>query len=258
MIKSIFVKSASSSNEVEARFWRDIEVKIRVFCEDDSQIEITFFTLENDLNALVRGYLADFGDLNFIESKQKNIICVKIPLSKSMILARLERQKDIIQSCEQIILNDKKIMQDSVIMPFNSSRATIKREILKANCEFFQGESSESGDSIYKARIILSHSESSAFDTNPKNAIYKAIGKIFNCATTRIGTQSLLDAIIFLNFRIDLECLKILLLQKCTFIVCAGIPSFSIVRFAQKFGITLIAFENNDFLILTHTLRFKA
>ena len=339
MIKRIFVTSALRENEVEARFFNDKEWKIVLKCGDfgesnvdfgesredfgessgesngdssdsstDSQITITFFALQNDIDCLVSGYLRTF--LGFDFSKhfkcENNHIFVDSPLSKDEILSRL-RQKDIIQSCEQISLNDKKIMRDSVIMPFNGSRAIITREILEANRDFFSdlGESSDlpiarhceslrskANQSInkanfpHKARIILNlksresnKSNAESFDTNPKNAIYKAIGKAFTCATNsaqiatksplkesaqinansaRITTQSLLDGIIFLNFHPDIESLKILILQKCTFIVCYGIPAFSVVRFAQKFGITLIAFANNDFLILTHALRFKA
>ena len=244
----------------------------------DSQITITFFALENDIDCLARGYLATFLGFDFANlRRENNHIFVDSPLRKNEILTRLS-QKDIIQSCEQISLNDKKIMRDSVIMPFNGSRATITSEILEANKDFFQnGELGESSEFPYKARIILSpkspESTAESFDTNPKNAIYKAIGRAFDCATNseRIATESslresqrdrsnpsLLDCVIFLNFRTDIECLKILLLQKCTFIVCAGIPTFSVVRFAQKFGITLMAFTNNDFLILTHALRFQA
>lgn len=310
MIKHIFVKSALQNNEVEARFLNDKEWKIVLKCGDlgessgdssdsgaDSQITITFFALENDIDCLVSGYLQTFLGFDFANFKRENNhIFVDSPLCKDEIFSRIS-QKDIIQSCEQISLSDKKIMRDSVIMPFNGSRATITREILKANKDFFQNgespltrhceslrskakQSKNPIDFPYKARIILNleslESYTESFDTNPKNAIYKAIGKAFDCATNseKIATESslrgsdsdrsnpnntsLLDAIIFLNFRPDLESLKILLLQKCTFIVCAGIPTFSVVRFAQKFGITLIAFTNNDFLILTHALRFKS
>ena len=315
MIKRVFVKSVSRNDEAEARFLDDKEWKIVVKCESraesceslgesrgdsgdsgadsgesstDSQITITFFALENDIDCLARGYLATFLGFDFANLKRENNhIFVDSHLNKDEILTRLS-QKDIIQSCEQISLNDKKIMRDSVIMPFNGSRAKITREILEANKDFFAPtrhceealatkQSINQADFPYKARIILSpespESTAESFDTNPKNAIYKAIGKAFDCATKskRIATESslresqrdrsnpsLLDCTIFLNFRTDIECLKILLLQKCTFIVCAGIPSFSVVRFAQKFGITLIAFTNNDFQILTHALRFQA
>lgn len=322
MIKRVFVKSVSRNDEVEARFLDDKEWKIVVKCGDldessessgesreslgesrgdssdssadsgesgtDSQITITFFALENDIDCLARGYLATFLGFDFANLKRENNhIFVDSHLNKDEILTRLS-QKDIIQSCEQISLNDKKIMRDSVIMPFNGSRARITSEILEANCDFFAPtrhceslrskakQSINQADFPYKARILFGKSNESnaeSFDINPKNAIYKAIGRAFDCATNskRIATESslresqhdrsnpsLLDCVIFLNFRTDIECLKILLLQKCTFIVCAGIPTFSVVRFAQKFGITLMAFTNNDFQILTHALRFQA
>ncbi len=331
IIKRVFVKSAMCEDEAEARFLDDKEWKIVVKCESggessksngessesrgdsrgdsgdsgesmgesstESQITITFFALENDIDCLAHGYLATFLGFDFSGDfrRENNHIFVDSPLSKDEILTRLS-QKDIIQSCEQISLNDKKIMRDSVIMPFNGSRAKITREILEANRDFFQngelGESSEffaptrhckslrskakqstnQTDFPYKVRILFGKSyetNAESFDTNPKNAIYKAIGKAFDCATesslrgsdsdrSNPNNPNLLDCVIFLNFRTDIECLKILLLQKCTFIVCAGIPSFSVVRFAQKFGITLMAFTNNDFLILTHALRFES
>ncbi len=284
----------------------------------DSQITITFFALENDIDDLARGYLATFLEFNFTNlRRENNSIFVDSHLSKDEILLRLS-QKDIIQSCEQISLSDKKMTHDSLIMPFNGSRAKITREILEANrgfftptrhCESLRSKAKQSTNQInfpHKARILLGESHESnaeSFDTNPKNAIYKAIGKAFDYRangkqiTTKSSLQgsqknadfstsslrelqrdrsnpSLLDAIIFLNFRTDIECLKILLLQKCTFIVCDGIPSFSVVRFAQKFGITLMAFipskngdlsqnsdsqkDSHDFLILTHALRFES
>ena len=396
MNKRVFVKSSSLDSEICAEFWNDKEWKIIIKCginanlhflasgndknspslalgwrrewvkssnesresNATSQIQITFFSLENDIDCLVCGYLATFLGLdsrvNLANLKcENNIFFVDSPLQKSEILSRLA-QKDIIQSCEQIELSDKKISRDSVIMPFNGSRANISREILEANRGFFlESENSPSlaintppqtpparGGAFsvspspasgntknspslaegargwvnsaifpYKARILPSESikscESSeinksnesyaqSFDTNPKNAIYKAIGKALGLslptesslrdfATQNRGNpNNLLDSIIFLNFRLDIETLKILILQKCTFIVCAEKPAFSVIRFAQKFGITLIAFvknradlaqnanfnqstdssqsisQNGDFLILTHQMRFKA
>lgn len=288
--KKIRVKSILQNDEIETHFLNDMEWKIIINCGDwnesnenlsdlsanfdklktDSQIIITFFALENDIDYLVKGYLETFlGFDSFVSANikhKKNHIFVNSPLQKDDILKHLA-QKDIIQSCEQISLNEKKVMRDSVIMPFNGSRATIKRETLETNRDFFKNlDSRKSSDFPYKARIIFGESLETnvscaeSFDTNPKNTIYKTIGKIFdfNRKHKQITTQSLLDSIIFLNFRIEIECLKILLLQKCTFIVCNEIPVFSVVKFAQKFGITLIVFTDNNFLILTHQIRFQA
>lgn len=307
MNKCVFVKSvgldSAQCGKVEVAFFDDKEWKIIVNCEKtssgslskakttkqstsnaDSQITITFFALENDIDSLVCGYFGTFLGLDFYANlkRENNAIFIDTTFSKDEILSRLA-QKDIIQSCEQITMSDKKINSNSIIMPFNSSRTKISREILEANYDFFATSNIESGK--FLARIVCGESSANAvesFDTNPKNAIYKAIGKALDLslqgkslsnqstqnpslrdlATPNRGNASnLLDATIFLNFRLEIECLKILILQKCTFIVCAGIPSFSVVRFAQKFGITLIAFAKNhadsgEFFILTHQMRF--
>lgn len=259
LTKIISTKRASAESRldsaVDSAFFNDIEVKIILRCAESSEITITFFALENDLEALVRGYLSVF-DLKADLVRENNIFYANLPLSKEAILTRLS-QKDFIQSCEQISLSDKKILRDSVIMPFNGSRAKITNDFLEANRAFFAESCVDSADldSAFYARIITQDAESSftqSFDTNPKNAIYKTIGKALK------KSNSLLDSAIFLNFCIDIECLKILLLQKCTFIITRGKPTFSVVKFAQKFGATLIAFTNNDFLILTHNLRFKS
>lgn len=293
MNKCVFVKSvgldSAQCGKVEVAFFDDKEWKIIVNCEKnsslqgslskakttkqstsnaDSQITITFFALENDIDYLVCGYLVTFLGLDSYANlkRENNAIFIDTTLSKDEILSCLA-QKDIIQSCEQITMSDKKINSDLIIMPFNGSRAKISREILEANYDFFATSNIESGK--FLARIVCGESSANAiesFDTNPKNAIYKAIGKALDLSlqdlakANRGNPSNLLDATIFLNFRLEIECLKILILQKCTFIVCAGIPSFSVVRFAQKFGITLIAFTKNhadsgEFLVLTHQMR---
>ena len=293
MNKCVFVKSvgldSAQCGKVEVAFFDDKEWKIIVNCEKtssgslskakttkqstsnaDSQITITFFALENDIDSLVCGYLVTFLGLDFYANlkRENNAIFIDTPLSKDEILSRLA-QKDIIQSCEQITMSDKKINRDLIIMPFNGSRAKISREILEANYDFFATSNIESGK--FLARIVCGESSANAiesFDTNPKNAIYKAIGKALDLSlrdlakANRGNANNLLDATIFLNFRLEIECLKILILQKCTFIVCAEKPAFSTIRFAQKFGITLIAFTKNhenseEFLVLTHQMRFQ-
>lgn len=292
MNKCVFVKSvgldSAQCGKVEVAFFDDKEWKIIVNCEKnssgslseekttkqstsnaDSQITITFFALENDIDCLVCGYFGTFLGLDSYANlkRENNAIFIDTPLSKDEILSRLA-QKDIIQSCEQITMSDKKINSDSIIMPFNGSRAKISREILEANYDFFATSNIESGK--FLVRIVRGESSANAFesfDTNPKNAIYKAIGKALDLSlrdlakANRGNASNLLDATIFLNFRLEIECLKILILQKCTFIVCTEKPAFSTIRFAQKFGITLIAFTKNhanseEFLVLTHQMRF--
>ena len=283
LFKTISVKSPSGAqNCADSAFLNDIEVRVVLRGAESSEIIITFFALENDLEALVRGYLSVF-NLKADLVRENNIFYADLPLSKEAILAHLS-QKDFIQSCEQISLNDKKIMRDSVIIPFNGSRAKITNEFLEANRAFFaesivyhsersaktivyHSERSEESqkiidsakcvdsadlDSAFCARIFTNPAESSfaqSFDTNPKNTIYKTIGKALQ------KSDNLLDSAIFLNFCIDIECLKILLLQKCTFIICKKLPPFSVVKFAQKFGTTLVCFHKNRFFAVTHQMR---
>ncbi len=295
MNKCVFVKSvgldSAQCGKVEVAFFDDKEWKIIVNCEKtsslqgslskakttkqstsnaDSQITITFFALENDIDCLVCGYLVTFLGLDFYANlkRENNAIFIDTTLSKDEILSRLA-QKDIIQSCEQITMSDKKINSDLIIMPFNGSRVKISRETLEANYDFFATSNIESGK--FLARIVCGESSACPIEscgTNPKNAIYKAIGKALDLSlqdlakANRGNASNLLDATIFLNFRLEIECLKILILQKCTFIVCAEKPAFSTIRFAQKFGITLIAFTKNhanseEFLVLTHQMRFQ-
>lgn len=268
LFKTISVKSLNGAQNcvdsaVDSAFLNDIEVKVILRGAESSEITITFFALENDLEALVQGFLSVF-DLKADLVRENNIFYANLPLSKEAILARLA-QKDFIQSCEQISLNDKKIMRDSIIMPFNGSRAKITNKFLEANRAFFSQscvdssflDSAECVDSAFCARIVTNPAESSAnfaihsFDTNPKNAIYKALGKALQ------KSDNLLDSAIFLNFCIDIECLKILLLQKFTFIICKNLPPFSVVKFAQKFGATLVCFYRDDFFTITHQMRLS-
>lgn len=308
LVKNILIKSSDSANSVESSFFNDIELVIIIESTADSKdepLKVVFFTLKNDIKELVRGYFGIFFDFKFkgIDERQ---ITIQTTLTSDEILAKLS-QKDIIKSCEQIILNDAKISDTAITMPFNDSRAKISSAFLRENSDFFcdelwgkscdssdflrgnLGESSDflQGDSsdffrsdsanetmsdsakdsailkecgvLYRVKIPSHKVES--FDTNPQNAIYKAIGKAWNRSEKSKDLSkmhfNLLDSTILLNFRLEMESLKILLLYKCTFVICSKKPSFSVIKNAQKFGMTLIAFDNDRFLILTHTARFS-
>lgn len=307
LVKNILIKSSDSANSVESSFFNDIELIIIIESTADSKdepLKVVFFTLKNDIKELVRGYFGIFFDFKF-QSINERQITIQTTLTSDEILAKLS-QKDIIKSCEQIILNDAKISDTAITMPFNDSRAKISSAFLRENSDFFcdelwgesgdssdilrgncsdggnflQGDSSDianefRGDStndnisdsailkecgvLYRAKI-LSHKVES-FDTNPQNAIYKAIGKAWNRSEKSKDLSkrhfNLLDSTILLNFRLEMESLKILLLYKCTFVICSKKPSFSVIKNAQKFGMTLITFDNDRFLILTHTARFS-
>lgn len=289
LVKNILIKSSDSANSVESSFFNDIELIIIIESTADSKdepLKVVFFTLKNDIKELVRGYFGIFFDFKFkgIDERQ---ITIQTTLTSDEILAKLS-QKDIIKSCEQIILNDAKISDTAITMPFNDSRAKISSAFLRENsdffCDDFRGKSCDSsdffrGDSanetmsdsakdsaifrecgvLYRVKIPSHKVES--FDTNPQNAIYKAIGKAWNRSEKSKDLSkmhfNLLDSTILLNFRLEMESLKILLLYKCTFVICSKKPSFSVIKNAQKFGMTLIAFDNDRFLILTHTARFS-
>lgn len=303
LVKNILIKSSDSTNSVESSFFNDIELVIIIESTADSKdkpLKVVFFTLQNDIKELVRGYFGIFFAFNF-KSIDERRITIQTTLTSDEILAKLS-QKDFIKSCEQIILNDAKFNDTAIILPFNDSRAKISSAFLRENSDFFcddlRGESGDSsdflqgsksddflrgnssdfinefrGDSISDSAIfrecgvlyrvkIPSHKVES-FDTNPQNAIYKAIGKAWNHSETNNNADSsethfnLLDSAILLNFRLGMESLKILLLYKCTFVICSKKPSFSVIKNAQKFGMTLIAFDNDRFLILTHIARFS-
>lgn len=269
MTKNILIKSSNLAKSVESSFFNDIELKVIIENSVDSGvIEMIFWTLDFHLKELVRGYFGVFFDFCFTHI-EKHKITIQTSLSKDEIIARIS-QKEFIKSCEQIIISDKKISKDSITLPFNDSKTKISQEILQKNISFFTESThldsaileimgvkdsaifSESGF-LYKAKILLKDNNAiQSLDTNPKNAIYKAIGKAFE----KMQDNYLLDSAILLNFRLNMECLKILLLYKCTFIICNGKPTFSVIKNAQKFGVTIIAFDKNDFLILTHTMRF--
>ncbi len=305
LVKNILIKSSDSTNSVKSSFFNDIELVIIIENTADSNpLKVVFFTLQNDIKELVRGYFGIFFDFKF-KSINERQITIQTTLTSDEILAKLS-QKDFIKSCEQIILNDAKFNDTAITLPFNDSRAKISSAFLRENSDFFcddlwgesgdssnflrgdksgdflRGDSSDfvnefSGDSIsdsakdsaifrecgvlYRAKIPSHKVES--FDTNPQNAIYKAIGKAWNHSEANNNADSskthfnLLDSAILLNFRLEMESLKILLLYKCTFVICSQKPSFSVIKNAQKFGMTLIAFDNDRFLILTHTARFS-
>ncbi|RDU62463.1 formate dehydrogenase accessory sulfurtransferase FdhD [Helicobacter sp. MIT 14-3879] len=243
MKKKIYIKT--ESKEVEASFYNDININLFI----NDYVKITFLTIPNEIKELVYGYLNNF-DIDKIKiiNIKENDIFIKIDISKDEFLDRLD-SKEIINTCEQIILNDKKTSNHQIIMPFNSSRSTLHNSILKKYTNFFKDTS------VYKTRIsfYINYNEINdieSFDTNIKNSIYKAIGK------AKLHTKNdLFDCIALLNFRLDIEVLKIIILQKITFIVFTQKPSFSVLKYAQKFGITLIEYENNNFYILTHQTR---
>lgn len=268
--KNILIKSSSSAKSVESSFLNDIMLTVIIESTPikERAIEVVFFTLDMDIESLVRGYFGVFFDFDF-KIVEKHKITIQTSLCFEEITARIA-QKDFMQSCEQITLHDKQFRSDSIILPFNSSKAKISQTTLQKHINFFAIDSAIFDDSeldsakkldsmvlnesgtLYKAKILFSNNITQSFDVNPKNAIYKALGKMWHLQ----GNFNFLDSVILINFRLEIDMLKILLLYKCTFIICKGKPSFNVIKYAQKFGVTVIAFIENDFLIITHTMRF--
>lgn len=243
MQKTIHIKI--DNKEVESSFYNDIYTTLII----NNDIKITFLTIPQNLRELALGYLfnINLNEIKDIRIKDSEIF-IDTTLTNKEVVHRLEI-KDIINTCEQITLNSKSIKASHITMPFNASRSKMPIATLRQYEEFFNN------DDIYRVKILLndiSHSyalESS--DTNAKNSLYKAIGD------SRKSLESLYDCAILLNYKLDMEVLKILILQKATFIACVSLPSFSIIKYAQKFGVTLIAFDKSVFKILTHSSRIS-
>lgn len=244
MRKSIYIKI--NNKEIESSFYNDTYITLII----NNDIKIAFLTLPYNLKELALGYLFNItmDKIKNIEIKENEVI-INIDLPRDEILHRLEI-KNIINTCDQITLNNKNIKDNYITMPFNSSRSSISSANLKQYEKFLNN------DEIYQVTILVKNDSLESTiqhsDTNTKNTIYKAIGD------SRLNMlESLYNCVILLNFKIDMEILKILILQKITFIVCVGNPSFSIIKYAQKFGITLIAFDKSLFKILTHSSRIS-
>lgn len=253
MLKNITIKSIKKDeiNEAIEAFYNDNEIKIHI----NDYLEIVFICLDNDLECLVYGYLSDISKNCIKDIKiEKNNIFVQISLQKDEFL-NLLNDREIIQTCESINLTDNRILKYRLVVPFNGSKISIQINYLLESCNDFYFKDSN----LYRARILfLGNNKNNeniinpleSYDTNPKNALYKTIGM------AKIKRDDLLDSIIFINFRLDIEILKKIILSKITFVIFAEKPSFTILKFAQKFGLTLGEYINKEEIkILTHSAR---
>lgn len=253
MLKNITIKSIKKDeiNEAIEAFYNDNEIKIHI----NDYLEIVFICLDNDLECLVYGYLSDISKNCIKDIKiEKNNIFVQISLQKDEFL-NLLNDREIIQTCESINLTDNRILKDRLVIPFNGSKKSIQINYLLESCNDFYFKDSN----LCRARILfLGNNKNNeniinpleSYDTNPKNALYKTIGM------AKIKRDDLLDSIIFINFRLDMEILKKIILSKITFIIFIEKPSFTILKLAQKFGLTLGEYINKEEIkILTHSAR---
>lgn len=246
---SITKNSKNLIHESKAAFYEDFEIKIHI----NNDLIINFIALNNDLEFLVKGYFYPLPK-NVIKNIkiEKNNIFVNLKISKNELLNFLN-DNEIIQSCESIVLMDNRIYKNKTIVPFNDSRAKIINNIGDYYNDFII-----KNNDFYRAEILFQENENytqiaESYDTNKKNTIYKIIGKATN------ERDNLLDCTIFINFKIDIETLKKIILSKITFIVFVGKPSFVVLKYAQKFGLTLMQCINNkEIQVLTHSMRIKS
>lgn len=261
---SAFNKAENDFFEVEENFYNDIEIKINL----NDYFEIGFIALDFNLESLALGYFKSFNiDITKINVSD-NVIFAKTALSKQEAIFRLE-QKNIIQSCESIMLNDNKTSSTNIIIPFNASRFSISASKLQEISSFFSQKSE-----ILSSRILLkqdlenlqnNHNILEMQECSAKAMIYKLIGKAIQVKIKEQGDENqigqiendLLDSMILLDCNLEIDILKIIILNRITFIVSNKKPSFMILKYAQKFGITLIYYNGIDFRILTHNLRIK-
>lgn len=253
MLKNITIKSIKKNtiNEAIEAFYNDNEIKIHI----NDYLEIVFICLDNDLECLVYGYLSDISKNCIKDIKyRKNNIFVQISLQKDEFL-NLLNDREIIQTCKSINLTANRILKDRLIVPFNGSKTSIQINYLLESCNDFYFKDSN----LCRARILfLGNNKNNeniinpleSYDTNPKNALYKTIGM------AKIKRDDLLDSIIFINFMLDMEILKKIILSKITFVIFVEKPSFTILKLAQKFGLTLGEYINKEEIkILTHSAR---
>ncbi len=254
MPKQIHTKIITNSRIHNAtdEFYEDCKIVIQIIdCLGENCANITFICLIDDIAYLARGYLASIGitEIEHIKVQNNNIVAY-LNIKKEIILEYLQ-QKEIIQTCESIHTSDIKNTQNSIIVPFNGSKHTLTISEILHYAKFFQTNTA-SDQQMRICQIVHNNYIVESCDINTKNALYKTIGK----AILEFG--DLLDSALIINWTLDLEILKKILCCKITFVMFIGKPSFYVLKYAQKFGITLIEYKNSDTLsILTHQVRIK-
>lgn len=224
----------------------DESIKIHI----NDYLYISFITINYDLTSLTIGYLLNIGikrnDIDSIEIKNNDVF-VKISISKKYFLSLINK-KDIAQTCESIHLYKNTVKNEKIIIPFNSSRVKLKTNEIHKYCNDINAS-----ESIFKAKLINNNQKEAlyAYDINMKNAIYRVFGK-------NSLNDNFLEYILILNSNIDMDILREILLFKITFLIIKEQPSFSIIKNAQKYGLTLIEYVNSNKLkVYTHTSRIS-
>lgn len=247
MFKHINIKIISKygiNNAVET-FVNDAEIHIKI----NDYLDLIFVCFPDNLKFLVYGYLSDIkrSDIEFISIEDKNIF-VKTKLSKDEVI-NIINQKDLIGTCESIEIIDSKIETNKFIIPFNDSRYRLDNGVLLNICNDFYNFLKDNKSMMYNSRILSLESMiyMDCSDTNPKTNIYKILGM---CNSENFSTF-----IILFDFELTLDILQKLIKAKITFIIAKNIQNFGVLRMAQKFGLTIGYFDNDDIKILSHNSR---
>lgn len=245
MFKHINIKTIGKTgarDDVET-FINDAAIKVVI----NDYAEIIFMCLPNHLNSLVYGYLSDMkrSDIAFISIDDKNVF-VTTKLSKNEVLDILN-QKSLIGTCESIEISDSKIKSNKLEIPFNDTRYKVEGSILLGLCSDFYHSISDDV-MLYHSRIISldTFDYVDCSDTNQQTNIYKILG---------MYSDNLLQCAIFLDFELTLEILQKLIRAKVTFVIAIKIQNFSVLRVAQKFGLTIGRFDDYSIRILSHNSR---
>lgn len=244
-MKSIMIKSIIGGicKEYIENIYIDEEVEVII----NSDIVISFDCLCEELEYLAFGYLYSFGitrdEIGDIVIG-KNKVNLSINRDNSMLLKLLESSK-IFPTCESFVLSKNKQVGEKIVVPFNDSRT-------KLNIEFVKNYFLDYKNTLFEALVICYsdpfRKSCMSIDVSCKSVIYKVFAKSLD-----LGYKG---EIFICNFEINREILKILILLRTTFVIMPYKPMFSVVKYAQQYGITLIqSFSNGSVKVYTHSSR---
>ena len=235
-----------NTNLLEAELVEDEEIKIHI----NDYLFVSFICIRNNLESLAIGYLIHIG-LNLEQIKLINIkendIFINCNISKEDFL-NLVNKTDPIPTCQSIYLHKNNNLKN--IIPFNGTKVNLDSIQLSSILKSLDLEIG-----LFKAYLIHEEKIYFANDVNAKNAIYKVFGEFF---TKQNCQNCLIESTLVINFPLSIEILKQVLMYKITFIVFISPPSFTTVKYAQKYGLTIIEMKScKEFKIYTHHSRIK-
>ena len=244
-------KTYCNISQIQTSLIEDAEIKIHI----NDYLFISFICIKDNLEFLAIGYLINIGvnanQIKTIKIKENDVF-VQCDISKENFFYLINRV-DIIPTCQSIYLNNKN-NSSKIQIPFNSAKVNLNPEKLSKIIESIDLE-----NNIFKAYLAYEKRILFSSDINAKNAIYKVFGSIFKINNEpNMGVESRIESILIINFPLSIEILKQILMYKITFIVFIDSPSFTTVKYAQKYGLTIIEMKSyKEFKIYTHHSRIK-